>query len=510
MSTIFPPVLDSIPLGYSILQMQNTFVGNLTAVGWQLLAQVDGSYSDLIPPATETIGTSKFREVVRIYFPDNVTVKIGSYQACIADAFPQTFMVSAKTAGAVQAGVTIDGVTVLGAVGGAGSTANENLQALFYALKDSADATITGWDYWYSGTDTIIATRKTIAAAAAVTGNANVTYSALGQPVFSGARTPFANNDVTYAYGVTVDLTNGFVYYMEICSRSFSLSTKCNSGTYGPVFASYADHTEALDAMPDSAFCTPIELFVGHQSEASGKAYTRPTHWWAVPTKYGSRAITPSEATQGLLAFDTIGDCHPFTGAVLKGTMSDAGVTYWAGSGTTIAPEITFAEQAGDAGPAAGSTQYKVVPVSTLGTVHATSAQYCFSIRFNPPTNLPDIFKWNGTEPNETSAWATLVPLAGVVGSGLTLQQAVDGSSAYPTLTLSGVTGLSATGGAFLLGAERWTYTGTSGGNTATGCTRAVEGSSMSRHFIGDSVAPGAWFLKVNNGAVLCGTTKPS
>ena len=511
MSTYLNSYLLDIPANYLPVQVQNRWVGHLTANGWQLLGQVDGlgGYSDLIPPATETIGTSTFREVTRLYFPDNTTVKIGSYQACIADAFPQSFMLTALTAGAVAASVTIAGVTVTGAVGTSGSTARDNLRALFYALKDSADATITGWDYWYDGKDTLIATRKTKAAAVTVTANANVTYSALGAPVLAGAKSDLARNDVNYAYPVNVDLTNGFVYYMSVSSRGFSLATKLNSGITGSVFASYADHAEALAVMPSGPFCTPIELFIGRSDEASGRVYARPTHWWAIPTKYGSRTITDTGSTQGSMAFDTIGDCHPFTGAVVKGVPSDAGVTFWAGSGTTIAPQITFAEMGGDQAPGAGSSQFKVVPVSALGTVEGGFANYCFSVRFNPPTNLPDIFKWNGTEPLETSVWANLPPTPGVVGSGLTLQQAMDATTAYTTLTLSSTAGLNAAGGSFMIGAERITYTALSG-STVTGVTRAVDGTVMARHFVGDPVSPGSWFLKINNSAVWCGPTKPA
>lgn len=511
MSTVLNAYFLDIPPGYVPLQMQNRFVGHLTDNGWQVLAQVDGSYTDLIPPATETIGTSTFREVVRLYFPDNVTVKVGSYQACIADAFSQSFMLTALTAGAVAAAVTIAGVTVTGAVGTSGSTARDNLRALFYALKDSVDVTITGWDYWYDGKDTLIATRKTKAAAVTVTANANVTYSPLGAPVLAGAQSNLARNDVVQAYGVTVDLTNGFVYYMEVCSRSFALHTKCNSGVTGGIFASYADHAEALAVMPSSSTCTPIELFIGYSGESSGKVYAKPTHWWSIPTKYGSRVIADTGITQGLLNNDTIGDCHPFTGAVMKGAPSDAGVTYWAGSGTIIAPEVIFAELGGDTGPGSGSTQFKVVPVSTLGTVVAgVSSTYSFSIRFSPAVNLPDIFKWNGSESLETSCWANQPPMPGVLGSGLTLQQAMDATTAYTSLTFSSTAGLNAAGGSFMIGSERCTYTGTSGGNTATGITRAVDGTVMARHFVGDPVSPGSWFLKINNSAVWCGPTKPA
>lgn len=511
MSQLLAPYYDSIPASYLPVQMQNLFVGNLTANGWQLLAQVDGSYSDVIPPATETIGTSKFREVVRIYFPDNVTVKIGSYQACIADAFAQSILVWQKTGGAVQAGVTIDGVSVLGAMGSAGSSSQDNLRALYYALKDSTNPTIQGWDYWYDGGDNLVCTNKTITTNKVCSGNANVNYTNLASSVRSGARSGYVNVDVNYAYGVTVDLTNGFVYYMDVFSRSFKLGTKCNSGSYGPVFAYYADHATALAAMPAGGNCTPIELIVGIDDEVSGKAYCRPTHWWAIPTRYSSQTMSNVDYFVSCPPY-AIDDCHPFTGATLPRVPSDAGLSYWNGSSRAIQDTVIFREMGGSDAQSSsnqGAYQFKLVPVSSLGVVVAQYGLNCFSIRFQPPQVLADIYKWNGTEPIETSALGASVPVPGALGSGLTLQQALDDTTSYTTFTLSSTSGLNATGGGFFIGSEFFTYTGLSG-TSPTGVQCAQEGTARRRHFVGDPVQPAMWFLKINGGAICSGNQKPS
>lgn len=500
---------NGIPLGYTILQVQNELVGNLTTNGWQLLAQVDEDHSDVIPPVTETIGTSKFREVVRIYFPDNVTIKIGSYQVCIADAFAQSFTLKALTAGAVAAAITINGVTVTGATGSSGSTANDNLKALFYALRDSADSTILGWDFWYNGANVLIGTCRTAAAAVTVSGAANVTYSPLGAPVLAGARSGFVNVDVNYAFPVTTDLTNGFVYYMEVWSRSFSISTKCLSGFTGRVYASYIDHADALASLPASGFCTPIELVVGSGAvTTSGNCHL--THLWTIGTAYGNKDITSSENAVNLEPYDGTPDWHPFLGMGIPDTPMDSGLAYGSYAGAAAYGDLYQTLDFCLLNAYYGNnfeTAYKVLTVGLGAYAFNTPRQA--SVRFFPAMNLKDIYQWNGSEPNESVAMTTLVSPVGVNNVGLTLEQAIDGTSTYATVLLNGVTGLSASGGSFVIGIEEFTYTGLSGGNTATGVSRAQNGTVMARHFVNDVVEPVVWFLKINNAAICCGPNKP-
>ncbi len=504
MSTYLATYLDLIPLGASIVQMQNTLVGNLTANGWQLLAQVDGlgGYSDLIPPATEPIGTSQFREVSRIYFPNNTTITLGSYQGCIADAFPQQFRLTALTGGAVQAGVTIGGVTVQGAVGSSGSTANDNLRSLYYALMDSADPTITGWTYTHNGTDTLIGTRATIAAAVAVTG-ANVTVAVQGIPVQAGAQSDWARVDRTHGYSVTTDLTNGFVYYMDVFSRSFSLSTKCLAGNTGPIFATYAEHAKALAVCPSSPYCTPIELLVGSRT-AGGIGQVHTTHLWAVGTRYGNMAVANTGVATMLSNWnDTTAEWHPFSGAGAPNVFMDCTGAYAVSSyGYNLFDQYALLT-GGIVG--AGTAWDSVFKLETVGLPSFSMARpQQSSVRFFSRINLPDLYQWNGSEPNETAAMAVDLLATGTP----TLQQALDATTAYTTFLLSDVTGLSPTGGGFIIGNEEFTYTGLSG-NSPTGITRAANGTTATRHFVGHAVRPVTWFLKVGAAGVCCGPTKP-
>ena len=505
MSIFLAPYLDLIPLGASITTMQNTLVGNLTANGWQLLAQVDGlgGYSDLIPPATEPIGTSQFREVVRIYFPNNTTVTVGSYQVCIADAFPQSIRLTAKTAGAVQAGVTIDGVTVLGAVGSANSTANDNLQALYYALMDSADPTITGWTFTYDSNGTLICTARVPAAMVACSGNANVNYFAHGQSVLAGARSDWATVDSAHGYSVTTDLTNGFVYYMSVTSRSFVLATKCISGAYGPIFASYADHANALSCLPDSIYCTPIELFIG---TTQATLLCKPTHYWGIGKITGSTIVTQTGNTslypQGV---SPVLDNHPFLGSAIYGVTSDASSASTDGWPPTMLEQgLSVSGVVGTGSPLDAFYRIESTGIGFFSKVMNGAYVTSNSVRFAPQTLLPDIAIWVGSEPIETCAISVIYPPPTTLP---TLAQALDATTVYQSILLSSTAGLPVQGG-FIIGSEGFTYTGISGASV-TGVTRGVNGTTQARHFVGHVVSPATWYLKVNNGAICCGPNKP-
>lgn len=510
MSTYLAKYLDSIPLGYSITQMQNVLVGHLTDHGWQLLAQSDGAYSDLIPPSTESIGTTKFREVTRIYFPTNTSIVIGGYQACIADAYPQSIRLTALTAGAVTPSVTIGGVTVSGATGSSSSTANDNLLSLYYALRDSANVTITGWDHWYNGSNTIICTNKTIAAAVTCSAT-NVTYTAHAAPVQSGALSGYAAVDSTFGPSVTIDLTNGFVYYMSIFSRTFTLATKCIAGAFGPIFASYINHEYAVNACPTEGWCTPIELTMGDSSSTNPTAGVRFIHGWSIPVQYTHHAIT-NQSTASIIGNGDVYDFNPWTGHGSPIKPTDCPPSHTAGgyNGTyaywdsllifgIIGLEVTI-----DYGL---SKLFKILPIAYGGSNPGVQTQN--AVRWIPPMQLPDIYKWIGSEPNETSCLANPQQAVGVNGQGITLEEALDASSDYQTLLLSTVTGLDPAG-VVIIKKEAFTYTGTSGGNTLTGVARGANGTTKVRHFVDDQVEPGTWFMKLNGAAMCCGPTQPS
>ena len=152
------------------------------------------------------------------------------------------------------------------------------------------------------------------------------------------------------------------------------------------------------------------------------------------------------------------------------------------------------------------SNIFKIMPLAFAGNILYSS--YQAGNRFMRSFLCPDIHKWSGTEPNEASCVAHLMPPIGTNGSGTTLAQAMDDITMYNSLTVSDTSGLPAQG-TVVVGAEAISYSGLSGGNTLTGCTRGANGTTKIRHFIGDTLKIATWFLKINNGALCWGASAP-
>jgi hypothetical protein len=340
----------------------------------------------------------------------------------------------------------------------------------------------------------------------ACSGNANVNYYARGQSVLAGAQSDYARIDKSYAYSATVDLTNGFVYYMEVWSRSFSISTKCISGISGPIGASYIDHAEALAMTPPYSVCTPIELWVCEFGSNAHLGYGRVTHVWGILTAEVQVAI-PNTGNVALPGY-YVTDFNPWLGMGSPRMITDTPCSYGY-TASNYSPGFWGPFTLARLGVDADDTlldEFKVSPLGSTGD-YIRGAQSSASVKWVPVNNLPDFKKWGGSEPNETVAMAQVNPVP-TPSTYPTLAQALDATTAYASILLSSTAALPLAGG-IIIGTEEFTYTGTSGGNTLTGVTRGADGTTQARHFIGDVVSPVTWFLKVNNGAVCCGANKP-
>lgn len=461
--------------------------------------------ADVIPPATETVGNTKYQEVVRIYFT-STAISFGSYLTAKIDAIPQRLSIVALTAGAVTPSVIIDGVTISGATGSGGTTANQNLQALYYALKASGNAAITAWDFWYNGTDRIVGINKTIQAPKVLGAGTNVTHTQLNYPVLAGATSDFGGVFFANSYVVTVDLTAGFIYYLQVNARSLVLGTKTNASFYGPIFASYCDNATAIAALPTgSGDCSPIELFVGQTSTNDSACVYRTTHFWAAPSGYTSAVAQQNtnvvSANFGILAGNT---AHPLATGSMPGGIQDVAPS---GHPANLNIQLTGYALALDPTQGPVGAQFKVVPVGTFN-VGSNIGSYLTAPIFWTQTLLDDVYKWTGAESNETLALASNIRTRAYIGAANNLAADLDDTTMYAALTLDTVAGLP-TAGIVSVGLELFSYTGVSGA-TLTGVTRGIYGSGKSRHYIGDGVTSAYWYAKINNGAIYSGNAKPS
>lgn len=415
------------------------------------------------------------------------------------------------------------GVTaVSGATGNTGSTAKDNLRALYVALRASADPKVTDFTWSYQKAspqnaddtlDWIVGVRTTLAAIkdspAWVSGNANVNVYQAGEyrpaGVVPADMMPGMATPTLGTMGITIDLNNGFIYYLQINARGFALATKTNANFFGPLHACWADHTKALAVMPttfDPRWCGVNELLVGYDNAATSNLSV------AIPAKM---MVLPSKmSTSPTQAYDMLGSSF-------YGVFAASGFRYRNQFCDMITPSTgspffnTFAPLAAS-GIFAGTNEqaaddFQIHRMAMQGTAEVVLS--CASPAENniaavtPALDITDWYKFRGTATNESLALvADTVNLT-------TLGQAMDDTTAYTTLNIGSTAGFAAAG-FIVIENEIIQYTGLSGGDTLTGVTRARYGTAKQQHWVGDAVYQGLWFTIINGGALLCGPTKPS
>lgn len=458
-------------------------------------------FIDMLGPATETFGTALSRELTRIEIVNGTTITIRPILQYL-QSIKQTIGIWPKTAGAVQAGVTINGVTVQQDIGtvNAGNTAAQNHRYLYEALRASADVNFTDYTWEYqplaaqNADDTnqwIYGVKKTDGSKA-ITPNANINAATLGIYCPAGITN---YRTVPQVSTLTIDTTNGFIYYLQVNARSLALATKTNSAYYGPVHACWADNAKAVACIPPSGWaqpCSIIELVVGTDDVvANTSSFGRISHWWGMFT------TTPG----GVQAMNSNQPGHPTSGFLARNKIQDnmtAGISYMPNRASDY---ITLAGSNFFAGADLVGNDFQIHRMGAIGETQlyaGISPGYGRCVA--PVLDVPDWYKFCGTAADEA-----LVMVADTVQlTTLTADLAV-GAVTIPVVSTTGF----ASSGYVVIENEIIQYTGITS-NSFTGCTRSRFGTVAYNHYNGDTCAQGLWFTKINGGALYCGTTKPT
>lgn len=514
MSTFLKPEAFLFIAGTTQGTIQTTIDGKLTAQGWQRITLDTVNFiSDFIPPVTETTGDGRYRQVARIYY-NTADISISMYDYPIVNSQAQMYRLTPGVAGAVAAGVTINGVLVTGAVGSAGSTAKDNLYALWVALMQSVDANITNWQFTYmpgvAGVDSILMERKTISGTLiTITPNANVIGAVQGDPVLAG--TPTAHSLAAALVGIftlTIDRTNSFYVYMGIFSRSFHIGIKTTSNYYGWGFCYWMPNADALAAIPTKAnflINSQCRIQEGFYGLVNGSA-AAPTGTYNVrtPVAFGMTYAwnyVPSNIT----SMGTTYNFNAAGGGAVPGYLVSFTVNgHWSNQTDTFTAYVIDTPTANYPG-VIDLANVAIAPTPFVPATIGGNPPYVQAS--SPAVYLEDVFAASSanTDSNEVTV------IAGIAQpSNITLQQNLDDTTAYTTVLLNTVTGLATVGTNYIvLNQEVFSYTGTSGGNTLTGVTRAYNATPQKRHFIGDQALQGGWFVKMNGGFAFMGLTRP-
>jgi hypothetical protein len=292
---------------------------------------------------------------------------------------------------------------------------------------------------------------------------------------------------------IYTDLIDGFIYYLQVCSRSIALATKTTSSFYGPIHACYADHTKALAALPASGFalrCSPIELLVGwDDTSANSGAFARPSHVWAISNQT-VRGI--SNTAQGGNTYDANWGT-PFGRGRLRGKILD----YYMHFGYYQNYNVTLFGSGMFSGGSVVGNDYQIHRVTCAGeTIGSPDSSI---VPVTPILDITDWYKFVGTSTDEALLLAA--------DSNINTTASGTIGSADSIISVASVAGFQPTGFIVIAG-EIIQYTSLSG-NSFIGCVRGKYNTVAYTHFAGDLVCQGLWFTKINGGALLAGYVEP-
>jgi hypothetical protein len=293
------------------------------------------------------------------------------------------------------------------------------------------------------------------------------------------------------------DVTNGFIYYLQVTSRGLALATKTNAAFYGPVHACYANNADAIAQIPESQFptqipCTAIELFVGSDDAAtSATATAKISHWWGSGTVYTNNIAQIDIESSGWNA--NVWTKHN-SGIYIQDWMNGA-TGYLGSTYITLKGETIYS----------GTDTSSYWNVHRLGLDGTDNWQYCYGGYANGRSFAPmypnylDWYKYYGTLTDEQLVFCGSDDFTTNLTSPITATDTI--------INVTSTTGWPSSG-YLVIDNESIQYTGVTD-TSFTGCIRAKYASQAFPGYVGDKVLIGAWFVKINTGLLFAGYTKP-
>jgi len=470
-------------------------------------------YLDLVPPVSEVIGDSNGYDFCRLQF---TTTNIGlTPKVKYPNGFKQAFEYVSFATGNNIPSITINGQTVAVSAGliNAGNTAMINAQLMYDTLVNSANSTFTDytWEWLTDYSPCIVGTKKTSGTHLTTATNCTAVYLARECPAGINGDSYAWLEDNAYNPQTKVlscDLTNGFVYYLQINARTIGFATKTNVSYFGPAFLSYTDHAQAISEMPgDKRYVTPLELFLVRGPEAASHHQNSQTFLNTAKVR-GRRNYTtdrgldnwfqsfaspfhPACYAHGHVAMEV--DAKPFyswVSFVDTNSLND-GIT-----AQTIFGGFNF-------GWGQLISRGSLHSITSRGGIHRGVDTATWCSQFLPPFSLPDVKRHitNGAVTNENALMSPdknvttqLVSQINLADTPTTI--AVVDASQLPTV------------GAVSIQGEIWKYTSKSG-NSLVGCTRAQYSTTARVLYAGAAIHPIAWYIKINDFALAAGYTRP-
>jgi hypothetical protein len=469
---------------------------------------VNWNMFEVIPPVTETIGGNGAFESVVFSFGGSSIAVYPTKKWTTAKG--QQVYIKALTAGAVTCSATLSGQTV-SYTGVGGNSAYQNLLGLYDAIRSSVNATWTAWDWEISFPPTqnaddsatyIYGINRTAGPVMTFTGS-NVTAALLTHA--TGANWPLPWNFWTTGVNLTMDLINGFIYYIQVSARGIALATKTNANYYGPVHACYCTNAAQVAYLPvDNQFVTVQELLVGYDDASTDMdswGRCAGSVWMMAPICGGDQdwngTYTQAQPGSGMRR-------HRWMDALCNSVNGNAGTIAGQSGNRSQTTLIRLFGSGMFYDDSQVGNDFQIHRVKCIGASATPGSFAPISVGYPeylaPGWEVEDWFKFRGTATNES---LTLVADT-VATTGLAAKFTIGDT----TMVLTDASSFQ-TAGFVVIGNEAFQYTGKSG-NNLTGVTGGKYATIAVNHYIGDKVGQGLWFVLINGGAILAGYNKPT
>lgn len=505
-----------VDIGTSVAAWKTQFETSLTDQGWQIFDSTD-DWTEFIPPVTQAIGTSTGNGVLRAYF-DATSVRFEPRLRFEGDSRGSVWHVRTSATGyashAFDTSLTIGGVTwtVPNQSPWTGNSRTENLYNEIVAdintYPDGRDAytytlrTDLGSDYIIEFTridpDTDDQTPLQDASTSLSITRQATSFSANKTVPYLPASDGWTAGD----FSVNIDLASGFIYYLSIFERSIVFATKTTVDYYGPIAATWIDNQLALDQTPSSL--VPVELYTVDCSNRNSTGYffdalsSHSIGYYKVPSDVD---VTPEN-------YRYMGAATSYYASALKLPFGEMRVSDLGSLSMLIPREHQYFSfdvkaHAGGVSNLYGSLLEPVYPIVNveLFKAHFFSEGSGFAWAAETTSSfLDDVYMYASAATDESLHLARIVDITTGVSA--------DATSSDTSITV-GDTSLFPENGTIIVNSEIMEYTGKTA-TTFTGLTRGMYGTVADAISIGDTVYATNWFVKINDGAILAGTTKPT
>lgn len=505
-----------VDIGTSVADWKTQFETSLTTQGWQIFDSTD-DWTEFIPPVGQPIGIPYGNGVLRVYFTATTVrfeprLRFEENQSSVWHIRNANTTTSSNSS--YNMSLTIDGVTWTQANTVSPYTQDTRTEALYNTLVADVASYPDGRDaYNYvlrtdMSPNVIEFTRidpSTDNQLPLVDSSVNLTVTRVETSLSPSKTSPFRPYTFPFTngnYSVNIDLASGFIYYLSIFDRSIVLATKTTTAYYGPVAGTWIDNQLARDQTPDGL--VPVELYVVDASDRNSTSYRFdiiPSH------SIGYYSVTTDEQVSPE-SYPLLASSSSYYASVAKlpfGKMTPSDL----GKLSMLLPrEHQYFNFDGLAYAGGVNVYYGILlaPVYPIVNVEIFKGYFASEqsgrgwAAETTSSFLEDIYMYTATATDESLHLARIVDVTTAATS--------DASDIATSIAVSD-TSLFPTSGTIIVNNEIIQYTSKTA-TTFSGLSRAQYGTAAGAITTGDIVYATNWFVKINDGAILAGTTKPT